>query len=83
VILLLDRAPDLHLARRSGAEGWLVKPLDSLRIRRAAKAVLNGDDWQEGLPDWVPPDRRPDPTSAPAQVDESPDASLAGEPASA
>jgi CheY-like chemotaxis protein len=59
VILLLDRAPDLHLARRCGAEGWLVKPLDSLRIRRAVAAVLDGEAWQEGIPDWVPPDRRP------------------------
>lgn len=72
VILLLDRAPDLHLARRCGAEGWLVKPLDALRIRRAATAVLDGEDWQEGVPGWVPPDRRP------APVDET-----AGDPAPA
>jgi CheY-like chemotaxis protein len=35
VLMLLDRRPDVFLARRSGAEGWLVKPLDPLRLRRA------------------------------------------------
>lgn len=39
-IVLLDRRADVFLARRSAAEGWLVKPLDPLRIRRAAWAVL-------------------------------------------
>ena len=33
--MLLDRRPDVFLARRSGAEGWMVKPLDPLRLRRA------------------------------------------------
>ena len=28
VVMLLDRIADVHLARRSGAEGWLVKPID-------------------------------------------------------
>lgn len=40
VIVLLDRRADVFLAKRSAAEGWLVKPLDPLRIRRAAWAVL-------------------------------------------
>jgi hypothetical protein len=48
--MLLDRFADLHLARRSGAEGWLVKPLDSLRLRRAADALLGGGTSTEGLP---------------------------------
>jgi len=42
VLMLLDRRADVFLARRSGAEGWLVKPLDPLRLRRAAKAVADG-----------------------------------------
>ena len=29
VVILLDRRADVFLARRSAAEGWLVKPLDS------------------------------------------------------
>jgi CheY-like chemotaxis protein len=40
VLMLLDRRPDVFLARRSGAEGWLVKPLDPLRLRRAVAALL-------------------------------------------
>jgi DNA-binding NarL/FixJ family response regulator len=45
VLMLLDRRPDVFLARRSGAEGWLVKPLDPLRLRRAAKALLAGGTY--------------------------------------
>src|SRR5271154_4775905 len=41
VVILLDRRADVCLARRSAAEGWLVKPLDPLRIRRAVRAVLD------------------------------------------
>lgn len=50
VLMLLDRRADLHLARRSGAEGWLIKPLDPLRLRRAAMAVAGGGTYAEGLP---------------------------------
>lgn len=27
VLMLLDRVADVHLARRSGADGWIIKPL--------------------------------------------------------
>ena len=37
VLMLLDRRADIHLARRCGAEGWLIKPLDALRLRRASR----------------------------------------------
>ena len=47
VLMLLDREADVHLAERSGAEGWIIKPLDALRLQRAAKAVANGEEWQE------------------------------------
>lgn len=50
VLMLLDRRADLHIARRSGAEGWLIKPLDSLRLKRAAAALTNGETYQEGVP---------------------------------
>ena len=33
VLMLLDRTADVFLASRAGAEGWLIKPLDSLRLR--------------------------------------------------
>jgi DNA-binding response OmpR family regulator len=49
-LMLLDRVADLHLARRSGAEGWLIKPLDPLRLKRAAHAVAAGHTFTEGLP---------------------------------
>ena len=50
VLMLLDRVADVHLARRCGAEGWLIKPLDSLRLKRAAKALLAGGTYTEGVP---------------------------------
>jgi DNA-binding response OmpR family regulator len=49
VLMLLDRRADLHLARRSAAEGWLIKPLDALRLRRATDAILAGGTYTEGL----------------------------------
>ena len=47
VLMLLDRPADVHLARRSGADGWLVKPLDTLRLRGAVTKVLAGGTWHE------------------------------------
>ena len=47
VLMLLDRRPDVFLARRSGAEGWLVKPLDPMRIRRATKALVDGATYHD------------------------------------
>ena len=41
VLMLLDRQADVFLARRSGADGWLVKPLDSLKIEQAVRAILD------------------------------------------
>ncbi len=49
VLMLLDREADIHLARRSGAEGWMVKPLDPLRLRRAVRTVAAGGPYTEGL----------------------------------
>lgn len=54
ILMLLDREADVHLARRSGAEGWVVKPLDAFRLRRAATAILTGAfaaAHQPALPD--------------------------------
>ena len=47
VLMLLDRRPDVFLARRSGAEGWLVKPLDPLRLRRAVAALLDDGTYAD------------------------------------
>ena len=50
VLMLLDREVDVHMARRSGANGWIIKPLDALRLRRAVDAVVNGSCYAEGIP---------------------------------
>lgn len=47
IILLLDRDADEFLARRSEADGWLIKPLDAGRLHRAATVVLEGGEWYE------------------------------------
>ena len=47
ILMLLDREADTFLARRSDADGWLVKPLDSFRLRRAARALLAGESYAE------------------------------------
>ena len=54
VLMILDRSADVHLARRSGADGWLIKPLDALRLRRAVRAILDGGTFTEGLPEPAP-----------------------------
>ena len=47
VLLVLDRRPDVFMARRSGAEGWLLKPLDPIRLRTAVAALLAGGTWHD------------------------------------
>lgn len=62
VLMLLDRRADVNLARRSQADGWLIKPLDPLRLRRAVKAVAAGGIYVEGAPTppVVEPEAEPD-----------------------
>jgi DNA-binding response OmpR family regulator len=50
VLMLLDRSADVFLAQRPGAEGWLIKPLDPIRLRRAARTIMAGGTVQEGVP---------------------------------
>jgi hypothetical protein len=38
----------VFLAHRSDADGWLVKPLDAFRLRRATEVLLAGETWFEG-----------------------------------
>jgi DNA-binding response OmpR family regulator len=47
IMLLLDRPADVPLARRWAVDGWLVKPIDSFRLRRAARALLAGETYEE------------------------------------
>jgi DNA-binding response OmpR family regulator len=55
VLMLLDRRADVFLARRSAAEGFVVKPLDPIRLRKAVTALLAGSRYE-------------DPTGAPISV---------------
>ncbi len=45
--MLLDRRADVFLARRSEAEGWIVKPLDPLRLGRAISTMLAGGTYED------------------------------------
>lgn len=47
VLQLLDRRADVFLARRSDAEGWVVKPLDPMRLGRAISALLAGGTYED------------------------------------
>ncbi len=47
ILMLLDRRADVFLARRCDTEGWLVKPLDPIRIRRAVTALLAGETFHD------------------------------------
>lgn len=55
VLMLLDRRPDVFLANRAGADGFVMKPLDPIRLRKAVRALLAGDTFE-------------DPTGAPVTV---------------
>jgi two-component system nitrate/nitrite response regulator NarL len=47
VLMLLDRRPDVFLARRARADGWLVKPLDPIRLRFAIRELLAGRRYED------------------------------------
>jgi len=47
VLLLLDRRADVFLARRTEAEGWIIKPLDPIRLRKAIRSILAGDGYED------------------------------------
>ena len=71
VLMLLDREADVFLARRSGADGWLIKPLDPLKIQRAVAAVLNpAVEISEAEPD-AESDQIPDESAEESAEEES------------
>jgi DNA-binding response OmpR family regulator len=47
ILLLLDRPADVPMAHRTGVQGWLVKPLDAFRLRRASRSLAVGDTYFE------------------------------------
>jgi len=62
VLMLLDRRADVFLAKRSAAQGWIVKPLDPLRLARAVREVAAGGSYHDESfrPVTVPPDEPAD-----------------------
>lgn len=52
VLFLLDRRPDVFLARRASAEGFCMKPIDPVKLRRAVRALLEGDRFEDDA--WRP-----------------------------
>ncbi len=53
VLFLLDRRADVFLARRAEAEGWVIKPLDPIRLRKAIRTLLDGGTYED--PSYRPP----------------------------
>jgi DNA-binding NarL/FixJ family response regulator len=47
VLILLDRRADVFLAKTASAEGFLVKPLDPIRLRLATEALLAGGTYRD------------------------------------
>lgn len=70
VLMLLDRKADIHLARRSGANGWLIKPLNALKLRKAAQEISAGGCFAEGLEQPATTENNAD-TSDDVSTDES------------
>jgi len=70
VLMLLDRKADIHLARRSGANGWLIKPLNALKLRKAAQEIAAGGCFAEGLEQSAPAENTAD-TTDDVSTDES------------
>ncbi len=46
-LILLDRRADAWMARQVAAEGFLVKPLNPVKISKAVKAILNGHTYYD------------------------------------
>ena len=67
VLMLLDRKADVHLAKRCGAEEWLIKPVDALTLKRAARRVLGAAATAKPLVSAAPA-RRWKTVEAPTEV---------------
>jgi len=52
VLMLLDRRPDVFLARRAGVEGFVVKPIEPSKLRRAVRTLLEGGTFEDDA--WRP-----------------------------
>lgn len=45
ILMLLDRDDDIFLAKRAASDGWLIKPIEPFRLRRAVKTLMGGDTY--------------------------------------
>ena len=70
VLVLLDRRADVHLAKRCGAEEWLIKPVDALTLKRAARRVLGVAATAKPLVSAAPA-RRWKAVEGPTEVDDA------------
>ncbi len=57
VLMIVDRRADIFLARRSSANGYLIKPLDSIRIRKAVVEILSNQNFED--PSFAPTETTP------------------------
>lgn len=46
-LALLDRRPDISMARRADTDAWLVKPYEPAALRWTADVLLADEDWDE------------------------------------
>lgn len=70
VLILLDRRADVFLAQRSGAEGWVLKPLDPIRLRRGASTLMEGGTYHDRSFQPSPTVVRPQDVHPPGTPDE-------------
>lgn len=61
VLMLLDRQADIHLAKRCAADGYLVKPLNPLSLKRAARAIMEPLPAPAEAAGWESPEEEPAP----------------------
>ena len=47
VLMLLDRQADVFLARQTDVEGWLVKPIDPIRLQKAITTIMSGGRYED------------------------------------
>ena len=47
ILMLLDRRADVFMARRADVDGWLVKPVSPLKLRRAVTDILGGRPYRD------------------------------------
>lgn len=47
ILVLLDRRADVFMTRRSAADGFLLKPFNSLKIRKAVNEVLTTGKFED------------------------------------